>query len=183
MGIVGGLFWVVFGVIYVVYRIYKEDKYGTLSVLTSLAVLIIPPIIGALIIYIGDTNIITTIIGIAFYPVGLILLAILSFREKRKLKESPVIEDETDFQYQTKLERLQDDELERLLGCPLNKIPLNPNKHKNDADSQRRGLAIKEIMRENGRTYSYQFRPWMGDSTNYPQDFLAFVNEYKKNSR
>lgn len=180
MGIIGGLFWVVFGIIYVVYRLYKEDKFKTLSILRGVGIVILPPLIASVILKFFDTNIITVTIAIVVI-LSEIPLFILDHHIFQKELQNKELQNniETDFQYQTKLERLQDDKLGELLGCPLNKIPLNPNKHKNDADSQRRGLAIKEIMRENGRTYSYQFRPWMGDSTNYPQEFLEFVKEYK----
>lgn len=81
---------------------------------------------------------------------------------------------------ENELLQMEQETFENILRIPLDSIPLNSTKCKNDAIIQRKHLAVKEILEREGLSFSYRLKPWMNDTSNYPENFRKYIREYNK---
>ncbi len=72
-------------------------------------------------------------------------------------------------------------EFDKILGLPLESIPLNTKKELGEAVLQRKALAIKYIMEKDGLKLpdSYCNYYWVKDSSDYPKRFIQYINEHR----
>ncbi|MDO4562209.1 MAG: hypothetical protein Q4C12_00085 [Clostridia bacterium] len=231
MAILSGIFWIIIGVVYLIYQAYKEDERRTIAVgkfiFGMILFLVLPTVaLGA---YADSTDnqmmsAIVGLVGLVGMFVYIFVFVIIFDRKHDSDKQKEYIrKKEIELSYQMKqsgynlnknlihrliidprsplngtkrkvlisdcyewisLQRevellcLKDEELEALLGIPLNVIPINVNKSISSAQEQLRGLVIEALLSREGLKYSYKFKHWMNDSSDYPQKFKNFINEY-----
>lgn len=82
---------------------------------------------------------------------------------------------------ESELQAKNNEELDRILGFPLESIPLNTKKELGEAVLQRKALAIKYIMEKDGLKLpdSYCNYYWIKDSSDYPKRFIQHINEHR----